>query len=313
MDCPSAPEGYDIEKNKLFQDMNTYKSMLVLLRDGSHISLYCQGPPGVGKTQLPHVVLGSRLKDAKPNANNIVDVLQENRNAKRILLWDDTGFVWHSPVTLNLLNSAIDPGAGRRWIVDQKTKPHRRFAFDAKNLFLTNKDMLDTANLKGFSQTAQDIIPVINRFHLKCRMTFDSDDRFHYACWWGTDGGHMLRDLVEPKTGRHLTRTECNEVLAWFASNYPHLNDPSPRGLRIVGEHRLWAPTIWRSLCNDLLNPNTLKNSTIERQKQEPWIIPDSGKPKVRDEIKAKVIAQPVVKRKNKSPPSTIPEYTPKK
>lgn len=289
----SAPPGYDIGTNQLKRDLDGLVDSYRLIGIGKFQTCGAAGPPGIGKSVLArkHLACGERvIREVRPSAAALPDVLYKYRNARNILLFDDTNFVWNSEPTLNLLNIAANSDMKRVIPDNRKTVGHGNFLFEGGLVFLTNKRMFEPT-LADFQASMRSMIePVISRFKLRRSLSYDPLDSYHYTCWLASDGG-LLRNLVDPTTTAHLSLAASNEVLAWFAEHYPRLKEISPRTMVNVGELRLKAPGIWESQAEEYLTPDSRQEIGKDGKPHDVqplkavWQIKPTGAPKIRQPV----------------------------
>lgn len=293
----SAPSGYEITLNALWQKMQTLYGLYKDVGLGKYHSMLVVGPPGIGKSFGADEYIaagGARLVRVSPDAQQMYDTLFKYRHKHIVLVFDDVDWIWNSERTMSILKIVANARAPREIADPRKGQGigHGRFMVNCRFVFITNKPILDQG-LMAFDKAMREHIEALkSRFQLPVPLSFDPLDCFHFACWMSTDGKHLLRDAVRYE-GRSLSIDASNEALAWFASNFNRLHEVSPRVLvDHIASYRLKSPDVWESLAERWCSPEPRQIGTGKFDKSskeimeslknpDPWVIHAPGKTQV--------------------------------
>jgi hypothetical protein len=164
----SAPPGYAIEQNPLWQKMATLYGNYSDVGRGLYHTLLVIGPPGIGKSRGADQYLtnaGARVVWPRCSYPQLHDVLYRYRHKHIVMVWDDTDHIFNSESMMDVLKIAAD-AKGRRLIEDSRKVGHGKFLVNSRFVFITNKPINDPT-LMTFDKTMRDHIAALrSRFQL---------------------------------------------------------------------------------------------------------------------------------------------------
>jgi hypothetical protein len=142
-------EKYDFsDPETIFEDLTRYVNMVI---KGTQPSLLVTGSPGVGKTYLITKLLqdaGQKYEHVKgrSTAAGMFQILYENRQSDKIVLFDDCDSVFGNEDAVNILKGALDSYDKREisWLVSRPMKSTtgevipKKFVFEGRVIFISN-------------------------------------------------------------------------------------------------------------------------------------------------------------------------------
>lgn len=222
---------------KLFKIMRKMAKSVALPQYSTY-SAVISGPPGIGKSHEIHEELMALRTDGKIESLhiekgtvspvNVFKILQQNKNAGQVTVFDDIDSVFDQQAGLNILKAATDSKKERTvsWATDYRELAveglEKTFTYEGSVLFLTNRSLQDEVDRKV--KNYQHIRALISRsMYLDMGFKTPRDILVRIS----DIAPIMLRNEYE------LTQADTDEIVAFMFDNVDKLKNVD---LRMVGQ-----------------------------------------------------------------------------
>jgi hypothetical protein len=165
---------------RLTENFATLEVMTNAAVDGHCRGLIVSGPAGVGKSYGIDHVLGQRMAQGDVmyecvkgfvRSTGLYKTLYENRDANRVIVFDDADAIFNDDISLNLLKAATDTTRTRKisWLAESKMLDEvgelipRSFEFEGSIIFVTNMDF--DKMIKSGHKASEHLSAMISRTH----------------------------------------------------------------------------------------------------------------------------------------------------
>jgi hypothetical protein len=248
----AAPVESDDEiRARIAQRFAIYGALTAAVAHGEFSSLVVSGAPGIGKTYTATQVLRSISQDiamagdpnsilregsvveevsGKTSAIGMFQTLYYNRQAGRVVLFDDCDSVFDDADGLNVLKAALSDSKIRRvsWNTESRALKDadipRTFDFEGSVIFITN---MDWTNLRQNDSRRPHLEAVMNRAMYVDLTIHDARSKLIHIETIARGPNGMLQ-----KYG--LTEAAADQVWNFFVENYAHFNRRGNATLRTI-------------------------------------------------------------------------------